>query len=141
GGRPLVAAGTTDVAARALAAVVGPGTAAALLDDHDPVVVAGAATPVADPTGRILGLADAAGNHLPTIGIAPIGRSLDGIARLLATDAAGLAARAATAAAERGARPPRTVVLPARAGGPATRPPGRAGAAIGLDGDSTPAEV
>jgi sugar (pentulose or hexulose) kinase len=141
GGRPLVAAGTADLAARALGAVVGPGAAAALLDDDDPVVVAGASTPVADPSGRVVGLADAAGNHLPTVAIAPLGHALDGIASVLGTDPAGLATRAAAAAAERGGRPPSTVVLPARPGGPATRPPGRAGVAIGLDGDTTAPEL
>ena len=141
GGRPLVAAGTSDVAARALGAVVGPGSAAALLDDDDPMVVAGAATPVADPTGQVVGLADAAGNHLPAVPIAPLGHALDGIAAVLGTDPAGLATRAAAAATERRGRPPSTVVLPARPGGRAARPPGRAGAAIGLDGDTTPTSL
>lgn len=112
-GRPLVAAGTTDLAAKALAAAVAPGSAAALLDDDGAAVVAGATTPVADPRGTIAGLADATGHHLPTVAIAPVGRMLDAIAHATATDASGLAARAARSAGAASGRPPAVVVLPA----------------------------
>lgn len=139
-GRPLVAAGTGDLMARALAAGVGPGTAAALLDDDDPVAVAGTVTPVADPTGAVLGFADAAGGHLPTVALAPVGRSLDTMARLLGTDAAGLAARAATARRSAGSEAGSLVVL-AATDAPGRRAGGRVGAVVGLDGDTTPADL
>lgn len=140
-GRPLVAAGTGDLMARALAAGVCAGTAAALLDDDDPVAVAGTITPVADPTGAVLGFADAAGGHLPTVALAPVGRALDTIAALLGTDASGLATRAATARrlgpSERG----RLVVVASAGDVPGPRPGGRAGAVIGFDGDTSPADL
>lgn len=132
-GRPIVAAGTGDLMARALAAAVRPGSAAALLDDDDGAVVAVTTTPSADPSGRVLGFCDAAGNHLPTVDIAPLGEALGAVARLLGTDAAGLAARAAKAGDQ-----PGPVLVPARR-------PGRGatllGGLVGLDRDTTPEAV
>lgn len=140
-GRPLVGAGCTEVAAAALAAAVAPGAAAALLDDDVAAVVAATSTPVADPRGTVLGLADAAGNHLPTVPIAPLGRALDGIARILGTDTAGLAARASAAASVAAGRPPAPVVLPERPGIRTSRPHHRPGTVVGLDGSTAPGEL
>jgi xylulokinase len=137
-GRPLVAAGTVDVAARALAAGVHPGAVAALLDEREPVVVACTTTPVADPSGRISGLADATGHYLPTLPIGTVGPMLDGVARLLGTDPVGLATRASAAARRGGWQPPSVVAVPAMSAGPdAARPAGL----LHVDGDTTPGEL
>jgi len=133
-GRPLVAAGTSDVMARALAVGARPGAAVALLDAEDPAVVAVTATAVADPSGRVAGFADAAGTFLPTVPTAAVGGALAGVARLLGTDAAGLAARAARP----GSAGPLPIVLPARHDG---HQPDAPGAIVGLDGDTTPGQL
>jgi xylulokinase len=131
-GRPLVAAGTGDLMARSLAAGVGAGTAAALLDDDDAVVVAGTSTPVADPSGAVAGFADAAGGHLPTVALSPVGPALATIARITGTDAAGLAARASAVAGTGPADAGRLLVVAAGTG---------PGLVVGLDHDTGPAEL
>lgn len=135
-GRPLVAAGTGDLMATALAAGVGPGTAAAVVDDVDATALACTVTPVADPGGSVVGFADASGHHLPSIALGELAPMLGAVARLLGTDAAGMAAAAAgrSGRAEDG----RLVVL---AGAAAARAGARAGAVVGLDGGAGPVDL
>ncbi|MGH9135757.1 MAG: FGGY family carbohydrate kinase, partial [Acidimicrobiales bacterium] len=99
-GRPLVAAGLTDIAARALAAGVNGGAALALLLD-DATASGLTPAPAADPSGVVQGFADAAGGFLPTVPLAPVGPVLDAACRLLSTDMAGLAELASRAGDDR----------------------------------------
>jgi xylulokinase len=133
--RPLVAAGTGDLMARAVAAGLGPGAVAVLADPDDTVAVAVVDEPTADETGRVQGFADATGNHLPTVAAPPIGPSLDAIARLLGTDGAGLAALAGEALTPVADDPVLLAVAPA---GPGERAPAHPGAIVGLTADLSP---
>lgn len=136
-GRPVVAVGTDDLAARALAAAVPPGSVG-ILTGADPAVVTIAEAPRVDAEGTIASFADATGRLLPTIATLGVGPVLDGIARLLGTDAHGLAGLASTADGDPAAAP---VLLGHRAGGPGRRPRARPGALLGLHADHTPADV
>lgn len=136
-GRPVVAAGTDDLAARALAAAVPPGAVAALLG-ADPAVVALHEAPSADGTGAVASHADATGRHLPTVEVLDAAAVLAAIARLLGTDAHGLAALAAGSERDAGELP---VVLGHRAGGPGDRPRARAGSIRALQANHGPADV
>lgn len=137
-GRPIVAAGTDDLAARALAAAVPPGSVALLLGD-DPAAVALADEPLIDGDGVVSSFADASGRHLPTVEVLAVAPVLAGIARLLGTDPVGLAALAYEPTdADAGSLP---VVRGHRAGGPGGRPSARAGAVFALRAEHTPADV
>jgi xylulokinase len=140
-GRPVVAPGLAEPMARALAAGVTSGTAAALLDDHDPVAVAGTATAAADTTGDVLGFADATGGFLPTVALAPVGRALTTVAGVLGTDAAGLAGRAAAAVTGGPADRGRVLVVAGVRDPAGRRPSARPGSVVGLDGDASAPEV
>jgi xylulokinase len=135
--RPLVAAGLTDVAARALAAGTPAGAAVALLGDDDAVTVARTEAPAADPTGVVQGFADATGQHLPTVALPSIGPVLDAMARMLSIDGEALALLAWRAPAP-GDGPVLVPFTPPGAGG---RPPGRRGALVGLDRGLEPFHV
>jgi xylulokinase len=137
-GRPIVAAGTDDLAARALAAALPPG-AIGLLLDADPVVVALRDAPVTDPEGAVASLADATGRHLPAVEVLDVASVLTTTATLLGTDAHGLAALAADAPARRPGD--LVVVLGHRTGGPGGRPTPRAGSILALRAHHTPADV
>ncbi len=131
-GRPLVAAGTGDLMATALAAALPVGSVAALLGDEPAVVsVVGRDGAVADTTGRVRCYADATGHLLPTVPVAPIGRALDAVARVLGTDAAGLALLAQRADAHAALDAP--VLVPTR--------DDRLGALLGIGDQSTPAAI
>jgi xylulokinase len=131
-GRPLVGPGTADLMAGALAAAVPVGTCAAILGEDPAVVtVVDRSGAVADTSGRVRCFADATGHLMPTVSIAPIGRALDGVARMLGTDAAGLAALAARADPRTALEAP--VLVPAR--------DHRPGALLGLGDASGPVAI
>jgi xylulokinase len=131
-GRPLVATGTGDLMAAALAAAVPLGSCAALVGDDPAVVtVVGRDGAVADTSGRVRCFADATGHLMPAVSIAPIGRALDSVARMLGTDDAGLAALAGRADARTTLEAP--VLVPAR--------DHRPGALLGLGDASDPAAI
>jgi xylulokinase len=131
-GRPLVAAGTGDLMAAALAAAVPVGRCAALLrEDPAVVTVVDRAGAVADTSGHVRCFADATGHLMPAVSIAPIGRALDAVARMLGTDDAGLAALAGRADARTTLDAP--VLVPAR--------DHRPGALLGLGDTSDPTAV
>lgn len=92
----VLAAGTGDNMAAALALGLGPGDAAVSIGTSGVVsVVADAA--VADPTGQVAGFADATGRFLPLACTINAARILDLGARLLGVDHEGLAALALAA--------------------------------------------
>lgn len=136
-GRPVVAAGTGDLMASALATAVPDGWAAALLIDDGAVVTVTDTAP-ADATGTVQGFAGADGKLLPAVPVLDAEAALAGVARLLRTDADGLARMAASATGDPADGP---VVVPAARNGPGGRPVGSVGGVLGVGPSTTPEAV
>jgi xylulokinase len=112
-GRPLVAPGTGEPMATALAMGLTPGRAGVSLGAGTTVLI-GLSRPIADPTGAVRSRADATGRHL-AISTAPGGAStISAIAALLARPEDELAALAD--AADRLGPPASAVLVPGVAG-------------------------
>jgi xylulokinase len=134
--RGLVACGTGDNMAAALALALGPGDVAVSLGTSGTVFAVSAA-PTADATGLVAGFADAAGRFLPLVCTLNCTRVTDWTAGLLAVDRAGLEALAIGASAGAGG----VVLVPHFDGERTPNRPDATGTVHGLRTSTTQADI
>ena len=131
-GRPIVAAGTGDNMAAALGIGLRPRQTAVSIGTSG-TVYSVAAKPVGDPSGAVAGFADATGRFLPLVCTNNATKVTDTVARLLGTDASGLARLALSAPAGAGG----VVLLPYLDGERTPNRPDATGTLAGIRSDAT----